>query len=101
MGLIRNAGSTMRRFVLGDLTEQSRLELEERLIPDPAAFDTLGVVEEELADAYVDGELTAAETEGFERHYLVDRDHRRHIALIKLLKSRAAVARPRPVSPGR
>jgi len=93
MRLIRSIDTTLRQFVLGELGERPRLELEERLITDPAAFESLGIVEEELAEAYVEKSLTPSETERFEREYLVDADRRRHVQFIRLLRASASKAR--------
>lgn len=54
------------RFLLGDLPEADREALEERLLDDPDLFFEIELAEEELLDAYVRGELSAADRQRFE-----------------------------------
>jgi hypothetical protein len=89
MRLIRNIDTTLRDFVLGRLDEQPRLEIEERLVTDPEVFAALGAAEQELAEAYLEGTLSAAEKKGFERHYMIDPRHHTHVDVIRLLKVHA------------
>src|SRR6185436_4552474 len=93
MRLIRSIDTTLRQFVLGELGERPRLEIEERLITDATAFESLAIVEQELVEAYVERTLTPAETERFEQRYLVDRDRRQHVEFVRQLKAYASKAR--------
>jgi hypothetical protein len=90
--LIRSSDHTLRQYVLGELREPPRLEIEERLITDPDVFEALGVAEEELAEEYLEGTLSAADRLRFERHYLVNRDRHRHVDFVRRLKSYATAA---------
>lgn len=92
MRLIRNTDTTLRQYILGELRERPRLEIEERLITDPATFEALGVAEQELAEEYLDDTLSAADKQRFEHHYLIDRNRHRQLDVIRLLKSYAANA---------
>lgn len=69
---------SLRRYVLGSLEEDSRLQLEEKLVQDPDTFELLGVIEDELTEEYLDGALTEDEKRGFERHSLSS-PHRRGV----------------------
>jgi len=92
MRLIRNNDTTLRRFVLGELDEQPRLEIEERLITDPEAFAELGAAEQELVEAYLEGTLSPDDRQRFERHYLVHSKHHGFLNVVRLLKLRASAS---------
>lgn len=61
----------VRRYLLGELAEEEREGLEQRLLTDDGFYETFAaleeVVEDELIDQYADGELTDAEHESFTR----------------------------------
>jgi len=86
----------LRRYVLGSLEEDSRLQLEEKLIQDPDAFELLGVIEDELTEEYLDGSLTEAERLAFERHRGSSADGRRALEFLRTLKSRASAPAAEP-----
>ena len=83
---------TLRQYALGTLDEQTRLDIEERLIADPDTFEMLGVIEHELTEDYIDGALAQAERTGYERHFLATIDHHRELAFIRELRRTAARA---------
>lgn len=83
---------TLRGYVLGTLEEEARLQLEERLVRDPDAFEGLGVVEDELTEEYLDGTLTDAEKRDFERHSLSSPERRRVPEFFSALKARASIS---------
>jgi hypothetical protein len=94
MRLIRRSDQTLRLYVLGELRELSRLEVEERLVTDPDFFEALGMTEDDLTEEYVEGTLSAADTERFERQYLTTHERRQDLAFFRQLKSYAAAQRP-------
>ena len=93
MRLIRRSDQTLRLYVLGELREASRLDVEERLVTDPDFFEALGMTEDDLTEEYVEGTLSAADTERFERHYLTTHDRRQDLAFFRQLKSYAVARR--------
>jgi hypothetical protein len=78
--------STIRRYLLGELSEAEALSLEERYFADPEAFEQVWAVENELVDDYVAGRLGAEERDQFERHYLSSPRHRERVAAAKALR---------------
>jgi len=94
MRLIRRSDQTLRLYVLGELREPSRLDVEERLGTDPDFFEALGMTEDDLTEEYVEGTLSAADTECFERHYLTTHERRQDLAFFRQLKSYAVEQRP-------
>ena len=94
MRLIRRSDQTLRLYVLGELREPSRLDVEERLVTDPDFFEALGMTEDDLTEEYVEGTLSATDTECFERHYLTTHERRQDLAFFRQLKSYAVEQRP-------
>jgi hypothetical protein len=91
--------STLRRYALGGLEEGPRLELEERLVTDPEAFEALGVVEQELTEEYQDDRLSSADRASFEAHFLTRPEGQRLLGFVRLLMDRAANVNPEPDQP--
>jgi len=60
----------MRAFLLGQLAEAEVAAIEETAFDDPASFEELRTVEDELFEAYLDGGLAAPDRAAFERRFL-------------------------------
>lgn len=71
---------TVRRYLLGDLSEEEALALEREYFADDQMLDRVWEVENELADRYVRGELDRGEKSLFERNYLASPVHRERVA---------------------
>lgn len=82
--------STLRRYVLGELEEGLRVELEELLITDAEAFEALGVIEDEVIEEYLEGTDSAAQRETFEQNFLTSPERSRRLRVVRALKERAA-----------
>jgi hypothetical protein len=82
---------SLRRYVLGSLEEDARLQIEEKLVQDPDTFELLGVIEDELAEEYLDGTLTEPERVAYEQH-----DHQHDLEFFSALRARASAAPPEP-----
>jgi hypothetical protein len=90
MRLTPDIERTLRRYVLGDLEEGLRSELEELLITDPDAFEALGVVEDELIEEYLEKTGSQAERRSFEQHFLSGPQGMRRLRFVRALKNRAS-----------
>src|SRR5256714_14085358 len=60
----------MREYLLGGLSQEVLRRVEERLMTEDGFFEELLLVEEELMDEYVGGQLSSDERRRFERHFL-------------------------------
>src|SRR2546423_7598348 len=60
----------MREYLLGGLSHEVLRRVEERLMTEDGFFEELLLVEEELMDEYVGGQLSSDERRRFERHFL-------------------------------
>jgi hypothetical protein len=89
MTLNQRLEATLRQYVLGDLEEPQRLEVEKRLVTEPETFDALGVIEQELTEEYLDAMLSSVERTQFEHHYLTTPDRRRNLEFIRQLQKHA------------
>jgi hypothetical protein len=67
---------TIRQYLLGRLPEDKLTTLDERVVTDPAFHEELLIVEDELIDEYLAGELSADESRSFEDHFLLTSERR-------------------------
>ncbi len=71
----------IRRYLVGELAEADQAALEQELLIDKGKFDQVWAVENELVDSYVRGEMSRADRERFEGHYLASPSHRERVAI--------------------
>lgn len=67
----------LKSYLLGNLDEPRRGEVEQRLLYDGEFFEELLISEDELVDNYVAGRLTDIEKKRFESHFLITPDRHR------------------------
>jgi hypothetical protein len=87
----------IRRYLLGDIAEPYRELIEARLLTDPQYFNQLVRGEEELTDQYVRRDLSQAEREMFESHFVNGPERREDVAFALALHryvSSKAIGRP-------
>ena len=78
----------IRHYLLGMLNDEAvREDIEKRIISDDGHYDEVTVVESELIEEYLDGELSASESENFKKYFLADPARRRELNLIRNLRS--------------
>jgi hypothetical protein len=75
--------AAMRQYLLGEMDENLRGTLEERLMIDEPFNDELSAAEDELIDAYLDDELNVAERESFESFYLSTPERMRKLSFAR------------------
>jgi hypothetical protein len=78
---------TVREYLLGALPEAESERLDELTIIDDQFAESLQVVEKDLVDDYVQGELTGADLERFKVHYLASPLRREKVKFAKVLQS--------------
>src|SRR5262249_6165038 len=71
----------MRRYLMGELSEQERDDLEEMYFNDDELFGELLDAEDEIVDDYRLLQLSPREREQFERRFLTQPERRREIKL--------------------
>ena len=76
----------LRSYLLGTLEAEPRAKLEEGILCDPAAYDELLLLEEELIEQYVAGGLSKVERQQFETHFLVTAERQNKLRFGQLLE---------------
>src|SRR5262245_14807452 len=87
--------ANLRRYLLGDLSDEEQTALETDLFNQPAACERLAVAEDELIDAYVLKELSASEERRFEDYVATSRRVAQRVYVAQALLPRAAAHQPR------
>lgn len=72
--------AVLRKYLLGELTEEEELAFEEQLLADDELFDLVLAEEDELVDDYLSGELSEAECERFDSYFLSTPERRRKLS---------------------
>ena len=75
-----------RRFLLGQLPPAEQGRIEELAFEDPDTFTFLETVEDDLIDEFIQGELSAAEEQQFNDHFLSLPDRRNNLRISRLLQ---------------
>ena len=70
----------MMRYLLGDVSDEERVQLEERYFVDDGVFEQLSALEDELIDDYIRGELAESQRKQFELHFLTSVERRQKLA---------------------
>ncbi len=85
----------MIQYLLGELPEAWQAQFEEHLFTDPDCHAQLQIVEENLIDKYVRGELSAERRGRFEMRYLISERRRTKVAFARtLMKAIAEFSTP-------
>lgn len=82
------------KYLLGDLSEQEQVAIEDRAFADPGYLGTLEGVEADLIDAYVRGELSQADRRQFERRFFTSPQRRNKVEFARALAIVAAESKP-------
>jgi len=77
---------TIRRYILGDVDEALRANIEERLLVDAPFFDLVMCEFDELADDYAHELLPARELETFESIFLSSPELYHRVSISKAIK---------------
>ena len=87
----------LTRYLLGDLSERERIEIEDRYLSNGEFFDELVVAEDELIDDCVRGKLSRKDRELFEQNFLTSTARRERVkssrALMEFADKHAATPR--------
>lgn len=75
----------MTRYLLGELPEVDKAQVEERFLRDYEYFERLRAVEEELNDGYAQGELSEREREQFEQRLSASPEWRERVEFARAL----------------
>jgi hypothetical protein len=76
----------MRSYLLGTLDSDLRTQWEERLLCEPEMYEELLVIEQELIDQYLAGDLSKLEQRQFETHFLTTAERQKDLRFGRLLQ---------------
>jgi len=89
----------LTRYLLGDLGEEEQEKVEQRYISDPAFYEQLLAVEDDLIDSYAEGTLTQNQRASFESHFMRSPERQKRVGfaeawMMYLSRQSTAVAVP-------
>jgi len=84
------------RYLLGDISEEENLRVENRAFAEPAYMDQVLATENDLIDDYVQGRLASSERERFERLFLTSAERREKIDFARALNEVVSDQLPEP-----
>jgi CHAT domain-containing protein/TolA-binding protein len=84
----------LRRYVLGQLAEDAREEIEKALLTNSEQFEELLILEDELVDDYVAGNLSAIDRTAFEKHFLPTPERTRQLRFGRAFKQYLSSRQP-------
>ena len=82
------------KYLLGNLTEEEQVRVEDRAFADRDFMSTLNAAEADLIDDYVKGELTPADRRAFESRFLTSPQRRSKVEFAQALARVTAEAEP-------
>lgn len=87
----------MTQYLLGELSEDEKLELEEHFFTNDNSFEQLLALEDELRYDYAQGGLTPAQRRQFEQRFLARSGGSQRVAVAKAVLDKVAEIEPAPV----
>ena len=80
----------IRRYLLGQLSEDEREQFEKRMMTDNDLYDRLLLAEDEMVEDYIENKLPNREQEAFKSSYLSTADGQKRVSFEKDLREYAA-----------
>jgi hypothetical protein len=90
--------ANIRDYLLGAANDATRTSIEERIFSDADFFEQVGVIEDELIEQYVLGELSPPDRERFIRGYLITETAQRKVRTAEELRRPRSGGAPAPSS---
>src|SRR5438552_4138214 len=84
--------SMIKRYLLGELTQEGQQQIEERLLRDSDYFEHLQLCEDELVDEYVRGGLPPDEQRRFDDHFLSTPERHEKLRFARALRRYVSAA---------
>jgi hypothetical protein len=86
----KNEQDALERYLLGEVSDDERSEIEQSYFADDAVFDQLIDVQNDLVDSYVRGTLPAADRKRFEERFLTTGSGVDRVEFARALKEKIA-----------
>src|SRR5215510_13729644 len=97
----RDDEQLMVQYLLGNLSEEEQVRIEDRAFSDSNYMGSLEAAEADLIDAYVRNELPQAERRGFERRFLISPQRRSKVEFARDLARIVDVSKTAEAAPAR
>jgi hypothetical protein len=81
----RTADARQVKYLLGNLSEEEQVQVEDRAFADADYLNSLEATEADLIDAYVRGELSPSDRRSFEFRFLTSPERRRKVEFARAL----------------
>jgi hypothetical protein len=78
----------IRRYLLGTLDQSKWDEMEQKLLSSEDLSQTAGVIEDEIIEQYLDGELDDRDKRAVKTHFLRPPEHRRKMRFAAMIRDR-------------
>jgi hypothetical protein len=88
------ADTKLRQFLLGDVDELEREQIEKRFISDPQSKQRILIAEEDLIEDYLEDSLSPIQKQQFLAQYGYTPQHRRRLQITRLIKENAMSGAP-------
>src|SRR5262245_51259810 len=75
-----------KRYLLGKLSEEKRAQVESDYFENDEAFERLGAIEDDLIDAYAQGQLSASDRKRFEQRLLLSEAQSERVRFAQTLR---------------
>lgn len=80
--------SWLRRYLLGELSDEEQRKIEERLLVDNGYVEQMLIAEEDLVDDYIRGSLPPPQQKAYEKLFPATREGKQKIQVTRILKNR-------------
>lgn len=87
-----------RGFLLGELSPEEQGEVEEQAFEDPETFSSIQAAADELTDDFLYDDLSYAERERFEQHFLSQPGRRADLRIARALQKYITQSVPSPIA---
>jgi len=78
--------SSVRRYLLHQLTDEEHQQIEQRLLTEDELFEQLQAAEDELIDQYITGSISKDDAEMFEKHFLATPERQQKLRFAKAFR---------------
>src|SRR5262249_53778307 len=86
------------RYLLGDLPEETLIQVEDRAFSDPEYLRLIEAVEADLIDAYVHNQLRGTEKQQFEKRFFASAERRKKVEFARAWSQVASEAKTAPIT---